>query len=253
MRYGVLADVHGNLPALRTAVEALRGTNVQRWLVAGDLVGYGPQPNECIEEIAALDPIAVAGNHDLIALGQLSEERCIPLAQESLRWTRGVLTADSRAWLQALPLRAEAPGGIVMAHGSLGDPEEYTVTRRQALPQLQEVERGGGRTLVLGHTHRPWAFASSSGRRSLRRPLELPAGEAILLNPGAVGQSREVRLRARALMIDTKAGIAEFLALPYDVDAAQLALRRAGLSERGLHLRPSLPGLARRALSRLRS
>ena len=248
MRYGVLADIHANLPALQVAIAALRERNPDGWLVAGDLVGYGAQPNECIEAVASLDPLCVAGNHDLIALGELSEERCIELARVSLRWTRAALSADSRGWLTALPRRVEAPGGVVMAHGSLDDPEEYTVTRGQALPQLDRIEREGRHVLVLGHTHRPWAFSRSTGPRGRRLPLRLPAGEGTLLNPGAVGQSRELRVRARALLIDTSAGVAEFLALPYDVGAAQAAMRHAGLSERGVQLRPSAPGMVRRAL-----
>src|SRR2546427_11361968 len=132
MRYGVLADIHGNLYALRAGLEELRRRGVDRWLVAGDLVGYGPNPNECVELVAGLDAICVAGNHDLIALGRLSDERCIPLAQTSLRWTRGVLGNDARAFLAGLPERASVPGGVTLAHGSLDNPQDYTVTPRQA-------------------------------------------------------------------------------------------------------------------------
>jgi predicted phosphodiesterase len=248
VRYGVLADIHGNLTALRAAVEVLRRRGVERWLVAGDVVGYGAEPNECIAAVTELEAAAVKGNHDLIALGELSDDRCIAIARESLRWTRDALSSESRAWLEGLPMKLQAPGGIVIAHGSLSDPQEYTLTRAQALSQLLEVEAAGGRTLVLGHTHRPWAFSRSTGPRARRRPLRLPAGEPTLLNPGAVGQSRQLLVRARALLLDTDAGVAEFLAVPYDVGAARAALRRAGLSESGVHLRPSLPGMVRRGL-----
>lgn len=250
MRYGVLADVHGNLPALRAAVEELRRRGAERWLSLGDAVGYGPQPNECVAEIAALDPIAVAGNHDLIALEQMSEDRCIPLAQRSLRWTRTVLTPESRDWLAAQPLRAEASGGVVLAHGSIEDPQEQIVTRGQALRQLRIVERDGGRVLLLGHTHRPWVCSPSPRLRVSRGRLQLPTGHTALLNPGSVGQSRELRMRARAILLDTDADVAEFIAVPYDVAAAQAALREAGLPAGSLHLRPSPQATARRALRR---
>ena len=88
MRYGVLADIHGNLHALRAALGALGREGVDRYLIAGDLVGYGPNPNECVELVAGLDAVCVAGNHDLIALDRLSDERCPELARQSLRWTR---------------------------------------------------------------------------------------------------------------------------------------------------------------------
>jgi predicted phosphodiesterase len=75
MRYGVLADIHGNLPALRAAVARLQAEGVDRFLCAGDLVGYGPFPNECVELVAGLDAITIHGNHDLIALGHISDAR----------------------------------------------------------------------------------------------------------------------------------------------------------------------------------
>lgn len=248
MRYGVLADVHGNLDALRAVLLALERHGVDRYLCAGDLVGYGPYPNECIEALAALPATCVAGNHDLIALGLLSDGRCIELARRSLRWTRQVLGADERAFLAALPRTATAAGGVVVAHGSLDDPQEYTTTRPQALAQLERIEhRDGARALVLGHTHRPLAFGRSSGWLRADGASSLPPNDAVLLNPGAVGQSRELRARARFAVLDLAAREARFFAIRYDVDACRAALRSVGLSPRSCHLRPSLPLAAVRA------
>jgi predicted phosphodiesterase len=156
VRYGVLADIHGNLHALRAVLSALGREGVDRYLIAGDLVGYGPHPNECVELVAGLDAVCIAGNHDLIALGRLSDDRCPELARRSLRWTRGVLADDARHFLNSLPLRATAPGGIVMAHGSLDDPQEYTRKPRQAAAQLSRLSQNGwdAHILLLGHTHR---------------------------------------------------------------------------------------------------
>lgn len=249
MRYGVLADVHGNLDALRAVLRTLERHGVDGYLVAGDLVGYGPYPNECVATVAGLRGTCVAGNHDLIALGLLSDDRCIELARRSLRWTQGVLGADERAFLAALPRTASAPGGVVIAHGSLDDPQEYTTTSRQALPQLERIEdRDGGRTLVLGHTHRPLAFGRRSGWLTTRGVTPLPAGDAVLLNPGAAGQSRELRARARFAVLDLGAREARFFAIPYDVAACRAALRDVGLSPRSCHLRPSVPRAAARAV-----
>jgi predicted phosphodiesterase len=249
MRYGVLADVHGNLDALRVVLRAIEREGVDGYLVAGDLVGYGPYPNESVAAVAELSATCVAGNHDLIALGVLSDGRCIELAQRSLRWTREVLGADERAFLAALPRVATAAGGVHVAHGSLDDPEEYTTTGRQALAQLARVEeRDPGGVLVLGHTHRTLAYGRSSGRLRARRATALPPGEAVLLNPGAVGQSRELRARARFAVLDLDTRQARFFAVPYDIGACRAALRRVGLSPRSCHLRPSLPIAALRAL-----
>src|SRR5881628_1603195 len=75
LRYAILSDVHSNLAALRTVIATLTELRPQRWIVAGDLVGYGAYPNECVEVVEELGAICVAGNHDLIALGRLSDER----------------------------------------------------------------------------------------------------------------------------------------------------------------------------------
>src|SRR3954469_29493 len=100
MRYGLLSDVHANLPALRAALEWLRREGADAYLCAGDIVGYGPHPNECVELIAALPGACVAGNHDLIAVGRLDGEGIGALARVTLDWTRTVLGSDARAWLR---------------------------------------------------------------------------------------------------------------------------------------------------------
>ena len=252
MRYGVLADIHGNLYALRAALSALGREGVDRYLIAGDLVGYGPHPNECVELVAGLDAVCIAGNHDLITLGRLSDDRCPELARRSLRWTRSVLANDARAYLASLPLRATVPGGIVMAHGSLDDPQEYTRKPRQAAAQLTRLSQNGpeARILLLGHTHRAWAFALGSGTIPTRSPVALGGDDAVLLNPGGVGQSRswELRARARFLVLDATRELATFFAISYELDLCRTALRRAGLSPRSCHVRPSPLGAGRRAL-----
>ena len=243
MRYGVLADIHGNAQALQAVTAALGRIGVDRYLCTGDLVGYGAQPNECVEMIAGLEPICVAGNHDLMALGELSGERCIPLARRSMGWTRKVLSDDARAYLASLPRRAEAPDGVVVAHGSLNDPEEYVRRVDQAAVQIGRLarEHPGARILVVGHTHR--AFASDGASTPLNEAgvgeLALNGSPAWLLNPGAVGQSRERRALARFMLLDLERREARFHAIPYDIEGARRMLRRRGLPARSYHLYPT--------------
>lgn len=241
MRVGVLADVHGNLHALEGLLAALAPNEIDRYVVAGDLVGYGPHPNECIERVRSLEAVCVAGNHDLIVLGALSDERCIRLARESLRWTREVLSRDAHAYLAQLPRRARI-GDLHIAHGALDDPEVYTRTADVVRPQLERIARESGASalLVLGHTHRPFAFSLGGGRMSVRAgtSFRLPV-EPVLLNPGSVGQAREVRALARGLVLDVSERTARFVAVPYDVRGCRRALEEAGLSPSSCHLRPS--------------
>jgi predicted phosphodiesterase len=239
MRYAILADIHGNLHALQAVLNAVRTEHIDAYLVAGDLVGYGPFPNECVEAVAALNPVCVAGNHDLIALGSMSEERCIQIAQQSLRWTRETLRDDTRQYLASLPRRAEAAGGVIVAHGSLDDPEEYTTRPEQVAWQLKRIVDDGASVIILGHTHRPAAY-DVHGRQRRGSTLRFAPGQPTLFNPGAVGQSREFSVWARFGILDTDRGEWRFGVAHYDVAACRDALRREGLSLRGCHLPPSI-------------
>src|SRR3954454_6594063 len=187
MRYGVVADVHGNLHALEVVLAALERAGAEGWLCAGDLVGYGPRPNECVARVASLEPapVVVAGNHDLMAIGRLPADGLGPLVKCTLEWTVDALSGESRAFLEALPPRASVDG-VIVAHGSLEDPTEYVRDCSTAAAQLGRLE-SGARGLILGHTH---------------QPLRFEAGGRWLLNPGSVGQSRERRPVARAALLD---------------------------------------------------
>ncbi len=257
MRYAVISDIHANLHALQAALDFLKGERVDHYLVAGDLVGYGPLPDECVEVVAGLGGTCVAGNHDLIALGVLSDERCIPLARRSLRWTRDTMRPQTRDFLATLPPRATAGDEIVVAHGSLTDPREYTTEPSQAVAQLKrlEHEHPGRQLLILGHTHRAWAC---TGAGDVLAPghegsLDLSQARTCVLNPGAVGQSRERSVRSRFMVLDVDERLATFHAIEYDVEGCRRALRERGLPEGSYRLRRSvLRGAARVARRALR-
>lgn len=249
MRIGVLADVHANAHALDAAVAALAAAGVDAHLCAGDLVGYGPFPNECTRRVTDLAAACVAGNHDLIALDELPDDGCAALARRTLAWTRSQLAADVRARLAALPPRARL-GAVEVAHGSLSDPREYVTTPARAAELLAALgaEGSAAEVLVVGHTHVPMAVAERSGPLAPAPDgsVALPAGERVLLNPGAVGQSREAGpVRARALVLDLERRTARFLAVAYDVEGCRRALRERGLPTRSVHLPPPGPLRAR--------
>ena len=181
----------------------------------------------------------IAGNHDLIALGRLSDERCIPLARDSLRWTRSVLDDDARARLEALPLGTTVHG-IALHHGAPGDPQRYIVSDAEAFAYLDELgrEAAGTQILVLGHTHRPMAIGRRRGSllRGGTGAVRLEPDEPILLNPGAVGQSRSRDSRARVLVLDLGQRVASFHALTYDLQGCRQALRERALPPDSCHV-----------------
>ena len=252
-RVALLSDVHANLPALLATRRYLETASPDAIVVAGDLVGYGGVPNECIEVLQEMGAVCVAGNHDLLFSGGLPPSRFPSVARQAAAVTAPMLGRDARRFLAELPL-VRRVGGLVAAHGSLDDPEEYVEDPARGRALLAEAARRhlGADTLVLGHTHRQWEL----------RGVGSDGAEMRLVNPGAVGQSREYerRPRVRLALLETSSGRVNFLALDYDVATAAARLRELGLSQLGLHHPPDgrtriaqqLPAPARRAARRVR-
>jgi len=241
MRLGLLADIHGNLPALEVALDELARAGVDRHVCAGDLVGYGPYPNECVERMVELDAVCVAGNHDLVAIGRPGLERCAEPARSTLRWTSEVISDTTRRWLEELPVEARLDG-VLVTHGALRDPWRYLATAQDAAAEiyrLAELEPEA-RLLVTGHTHHPMAVARSErgvvGRRA--GTVALQSQGRWLLNPGSVGQSRERRPLVRFMILDLGTATVEFHAARYDVRICREELRRHGMPVDSCHLRP---------------
>ena len=248
MRLGVISDIHANLHALDASLAFLATQELDGYVCAGDLVGYGPLPNESVRRVLDLGGPGIAGNPDLMAIGRLSDANCEPLAYDSMRWTRTVLEEDIRARLAALPTSAAADG-LTIHHGSIGDPERYVLTNDQAADALVRLAAvvPEASILVLGHTHHAFAYGARSGAllREGTGTVALPAGEPVLLNPGAVGQSRSRDARARVLVLDTDARSAAFHAVGYDIEGCRQALRARGLPPDSCHrARSRIAGLA---------
>ncbi|MDQ3934768.1 MAG: metallophosphatase family protein [Actinomycetota bacterium] len=240
MRYGVVGDVHGNLHALRTALDAVRAAGAETILCPGDVVGYGPRPDECVELLTEAGALVVAGNHDLMAIGELPIERTGGVVRTTIEWTRENISGATRAWLAALPLELRTGDGVFMTHGAIGDPTRYIRDEAAAGRQLAAMyERDPeAKVLLLGHTHHA---------ASMR-----PPGGGWLVNAGSVGQSRERRPVARALVFDPESREADFLALDYDVQATKRELRERGLPPHACHLAPGRLARVRRRVASAR-
>jgi len=199
-------------------------------------------PNECVATLAELGADCIAGNHDLIALGRLSDDRCSRLARDSLAWTREELSTDTLRFLEALPHVRSVDGGIVFAHGSLSDPREYVRDHQGREAQIEELAGTDptARLLVLGHTHQPVAHAERIGALEAAGDgaVTLAPQSRHVLNPGSVGQSRERLLRARCIILDLDRHEARLLAVRYDARACRRALRRRGLPPGSCHSKP---------------
>lgn len=229
MRYLVLSDVHANLFALQAVLEHAQGRYDQVWYL-GDVVGYGPHPNECIELLAGLPCLGVAGNHDWAVLGKLELGYFNPVAARVLQWTRSVLTPSHMRFLESLGEKITPTERFTLMHGSPQHPIwEYVLNRVEATFALRHLATRYG---FLGHTHIPVIFQSvpSPGALCRETPLWADAStralteESLLINPGSVGQPRDGDPRASYMILDEEQRILEHFRVEYPVERTQKAM-----------------------------
>ncbi len=231
MRYAILSDVHGNLEALEVVLADILARSPEGIVCLGDFVGYGPDPNECVETLRPHLVGAVAGNHDLAALGEVDIATFNSFAQAAILWTRDQLTVPVRAYLEGLP-RQIVPNGFVAVHGSVRDPvEEYILDPATAAANFQAADF---HLCVVGHSHVPAVFVAEEGRVSgvplpPDRPLHLDEGRRYIVNVGSVGQPRDGDPRAAYLWYDGAAQVASLIRLEYPLEVTQTKMMKAGL------------------------
>lgn len=239
MLYGVFSDVHSNLEALSAVLEAFASAKVDGYICAGDLVGYGPEPNATLDRIRSLKNChVICGNHDLAVIGRLEVEWFNAYARAAALWTREVLTADSRAYLETLTAKLDAKD-FTLAHGTPRKPaEEYLMSANQFRENISRVHVW---PLIVGHSHMPLCFRANLEGQIESLCLEdhqvVEMGRApygtmpIVFNPGSVGQPRDQDKRASCALFDSDKGTWRSLRLSYDVAAVQAKIRSAGLPE----------------------
>jgi diadenosine tetraphosphatase ApaH/serine/threonine PP2A family protein phosphatase len=231
LRTAVLSDVHANLHALEAVLaEVDAGAFDALWFL-GDLVGYGPRPNECVALLQERAAVSLAGNHDLVVLGRIPIVAFAGEAAAAASWTRGVLTDAARDFLGSLPSQAAAEGAELF-HGSPRDPVwEYVLTEEAAMGAFAATSAP---LVLVGHSHVALELSNGMELRGGQAPAgtRLPLGAVRrLLNPGSVGQPRDGDRRAAWLEIDVDAGWATFRRTDYPVERTQAEMREAGLPE----------------------
>jgi predicted phosphodiesterase len=232
MRIAVVSDIHANLHALETVLADIDREPVDELWCLGDVVGYGPRPNECCDLIRDRAAISLCGNHDLAALGVLDIAEFSGDAAAAARWTSGVLGADQRTWLASLaPLGKR--GDAELYHASPRDPVwEYVLSEEVAVLALEATTAP---LVLVGHTHVALALAWDGARiEGGLAPggvtIELE-GRRFIVNPGSTGQPRDGDSRAAWLLVDTAAGTASFRRVPYPIEQTQKEMRDAALPE----------------------
>ena len=233
MRVAIVADVHGNRHAFEAVLDAVEAAGAEELWCLGDLVGYGAEPDACVELARRHVAVCLAGNHDLAARGDLPFDQFTRGAELAIRWTTDEIAAESVAYLATLePQRLDEAVGLY--HGSPRDPVwEYVTSSLQAELCLDRLEH---RVACIGHSHIALAYSRTTGRPASGDTCpdgtELDIGEGQwLLNPGSVGQPRDGDPRAAWLLLDTGAWTAAFHRADYDVAGAAAEIRAARLPD----------------------
>ena len=272
MRCAIISDIHGNFDALeRVIADAMSFGSLDAIWCLGDIVGYGPNPNECVRELRECEicgtaVYAVAGNHDRAATGKISIAEFNPDAATAARWTIKSLTPETRAYLDGLPVRLDGRavpslGDFTLVHGTPHDPVwDYMDSEAVALASLAEI---GTPHCLVGHTHRAEYYALRTKDPSGQLPsnghddgydddgpaspqisvsafdhgtiVDLEPDVRLIANPGSVGQPRDGLSSASYLLLETTDGGQTRLQarrVEYNIDDVQRKMREAGLPAR---------------------
>ncbi|MEA3336880.1 MAG: metallophosphoesterase family protein [Chloroflexota bacterium] len=248
MRALIISDVHANLAALDEVLADARSLN---WLGStgfdvvwslGDIVGYGPHPNRCIERLREFEGhLRVAGNHDWAALGHLDIDDFNPEARHMVLWTQEALDSLSYAYLRKLPSEPIEAGEFIITHGSPREPVwEYVRTSTIARENFDYFDTAYG---LVGHTHVPRIYrlaedpetglqACAAHAPGYDQDISLKGDHRLILNPGSVGQPRDNDPRAAYALLDTEQQIWRFRRISYPYEMTQADMRSAGLPDR---------------------
>ncbi len=233
MKVAVISDIHGNRQAFEAVLEAVAASDAAELWCLGDLVGYGADPDVCVELAREHAAVCLAGNHDLAVTGEIPLDEFSRGASLAAQWTQEVIAPENLAFLTGLhPQGKEGPIGLY--HASPRDPVwEYVLS---ALLAELCLDRQPERICLIGHSHVALAFVRQEGELATGEPrrggsqLDLCTGEW-LLNPGSVGQPRDGDPRASWMLLDLGGLTATYRRTGYDVAGAAGAIRAARLPD----------------------
>jgi predicted phosphodiesterase len=232
MPVAVLSDIHSNLHALEAVLADVDREAPDAIWCLGDVVGYGPRPNECVAIVRERADLCLCGNHDLASVGTLDTADFSGDAGIAARWTKAALGPREAEWLRGLEPLAEQPG-VELFHASSRDPVwEYVLTEQIALINILETTAP---LILVGHSHVAlalgWDGDALTGGLATGGTDVAMAGRRWLMNPGSVGQPRDGDARAAWALIDLERGQAAFRRVSYPIDRTQAEIRDRALPE----------------------
>ena len=229
VRYLILSDIHGNDVALQAVMQAAQG-EYDAIVCCGDMVGYGPSPNEVVDFCSERCASVVRGNHDKACIGLLDLDWFNDTARISAEWTSSTLTLRNAQWLRDLPQGPLPCDDFELMHGSPRDEDEYLINAGE----VEEVaETWWSQLGFFGHTHIQGGFElHRNGVQRLRfEEIHVVETSGFLVNPGSVGQPRDGDPRAAWAIYDADAKLVRLHRTAYDVSVVEAKIRSCGLPE----------------------
>jgi predicted phosphodiesterase len=232
MHYAIIADIHSNLAAFEAVLKdmANHGKIEEIWCL-GDIVGYGPDPHECIELLRQHKHVCIAGNHDLAAAGKIDIRHFNPHAAAAIKWTAGRLTAVDKFYLESLSLTLQKED-FTLVHGSPREPVwEYVASITTA---SDNFDRFNTDYCLVGHSHVPQVFRQGEDGKvssnALHQGVGLMLGKSrLIINPGAVGQPRDNDPRASYAIYESEGKTVRPYRVEYDISLTQYRMTRQHL------------------------
>ena len=235
MKCAFLADIHGNYEALAAVLAEIDSSAPDAIFCGGDLVGYGADPDRCIETIASLQIPCVAGNHDLAVTGTVDMQYFNDNARDAVLWTQARLGRAAVDYLASLPLRIDSET-FTLVHGAFPNPGafDYILTLQDALHSFGVLDRDFG---VTAHSHVPLALVHGDDAITAGPidDLAVPAGSRAIVNVGSVGQPRDWNPMAAFVLLDTVTRRLTLRRVTYDVEGAAQRILQAGLPPANAH------------------
>jgi len=217
MKTAIIADIHSNLEALQAVLKEIKKLKIKEIYCAGDIVGYGANPNECIELVKKYKIKSVIGNHDLCALNFEGFDWFNSNAQHAIEWTNENLSEKNKDFLLKLPLTLKEEN-MLMVHGSVENPlydYVYYYTSDSYFKNIFDSNKKI-KILIMGHTHLPFIKKFKEGT---------------VINPGSIGQPRDGNNKASFCVLNSKISRAKIIRISYDVEKTAHKILHFGLPE----------------------
>lgn len=231
MKYAIFGDIHGNLEAFDAVVADISLQKADKLVCLGDIVGYGADPQACVDKIRELDCLTVLGNHDMVSVGLMDADSFNQFARIAALWTKESLDKTAKEFLKGLPLTG-VMDDFHFTHANLYAPSlyEYIQTSYDAVRNFEKQEKP---LCFVGHSHIPVTLIFKKGilNFTLDKEVSMDPEAQMIINVGSVGQPRDENPQASYAIYDSDKHMVHIRRVSYNIQKASKKIRDAKLPE----------------------